>query len=100
MTENEVYGHTFPITFSYTVLLITPDTKYDPPFEVGAGVFVQIGERLFVATAAHCMKENAFIADEKGFDNRSKPTITILNRGADWEIDIGFLEVRSDEHLT
>ena len=99
MTENEAYGHIFPIVFSYTILLITPDTKYAPPFEAGAGVFVQIGERLFVATAAHCMKRDAFIANEKGFEFPSKPAVTILNRGADWDIDIGFLEVDVDNHV-
>jgi hypothetical protein len=100
VTENEVYGHTFPIVFSYTILLIRPDRKYNPPFEAGAGVYVQIGGRHFIATAAHCMKEKVLIANEKGFEFPSKRTVTILNRGTDEDIDIGFLEIKPDEQFT
>jgi hypothetical protein len=99
MTENEELAHRFPTLFSYTGLLIKADTKYDPPFEIGASVFIQIGERIFLATAAHCMKQGVMVVDERGFDSRSKSPVTIVNRGADWELDVGFLEVQNDKHL-
>lgn len=99
MTEKEVYEHTFRMVFSYTALLMRPDKKYDPPFEAGAGVCVQIGGRHFVATAAHCMKGLVLVANENGFEYPSNRTVTILNRRADRDIDIGFLEIKIDEEF-
>lgn len=99
MTENEELSRTFRTVFSYTVLLITPDNRYDPPFEAGAGVIVEIGDRLFVATAAHCMREGVLIAADKGFEFPPRHSVTILNRGANTKIDIGFLELKKDEQV-
>jgi hypothetical protein len=99
VTEHEAYNHTFPIVFSYTIPLLTPNPARGVLFEVGAGVFVQIRQRLFVVTAAHCMKQKAVIVDEKTFHIPPDPLVTIVNRGADWDIDIGFLEVQNDEKL-
>jgi len=97
VTDNEAYEHTFHIVFSYTVPLLTPGPRDGVLFEVGAGIFVQIGKRLFVATAAHCMKERAVLVDEKSFCIPPDPIVTVLNRGADWDIDIGFLEIKDDD---
>src|SRR5262249_28581554 len=83
----------------YTIPLLTPNPARGVLFEVGAGVLVQIGQRLFVATAAHCMKDKAVIVDEKTFHIPPDSLVTILNRGADWNIDIGFLELKEDENL-
>jgi hypothetical protein len=99
VTDNEAFGHTFHIVFSYTMPLLTPRPREGVLFEVGGGVFVQIGRRLFVATAAHCMKDRAVLIDEKTFYIPPDPIVTVLNRGADWDIDIGFLEIRDDEKV-
>ena len=45
------------------------------------------------------MKSHVFIADERGFQYPAHPSVTIINRGANWGIDIGFLELKVDEHV-
>jgi hypothetical protein len=97
MDAKAEYDLTFEMVFHYTIPLLTPK---DGDIEAGSGVLVQIGGRVFIATAEHCMTEQAVIVDEKGFSfPPQSAVVTVLNRGADPTIDIGFLELKDDERL-
>jgi hypothetical protein len=93
--EIEEYSLTFPIAFSYTLPLLWLEGD---GHQMGAGVLVQVGARMFVATAAHCMPPGVTVIDEKGFSIPPAPSkITVVKRGADDDIDIGFLELEPDD---
>jgi hypothetical protein len=91
MTESQEYRRIFPIFFHYT-LPIWDTTKQ----AIGAGVLIEIKDRLFVATAAHCMPQNGFcIVDEKGFPYpyRGPGVVTDCRHKPHPQIDIGYLEL-------
>jgi hypothetical protein len=99
MTGQQIYEHVFRMAFSYTVLLVTPKPMEEGLLEVGAAVLVQIGRRLFAATAAHCMTGQTCIVKEQSFYLPLDSPVKVANRGANDALDIGFLELEDDENL-
>jgi hypothetical protein len=63
---------------------------------MGSGVLIDVGERRFVATAYHCLRnavlftEGMMIPHDNAFP---VPRIPVLNWGGDPEIDVGFMEI-------
>jgi hypothetical protein len=97
MTENQEYRRTFPILFHYTLPVV--DTTEQA---IGAGVLIEINDRLLVATAAHCMPESGFcIVDENGFPvpYHGPGVASVRRHGADRQIDIGYLELDKPDQI-
>jgi hypothetical protein len=69
---------------------------------MGSGVLVEIANRLFVATAYHCIEdEPVILVDGMGVDTVNLPTahVRILDRGGDPQLDIGFLELETGKKI-
>ena len=77
--------------------------------QVGSGVLVNINQRHFIATAAHCIKHEPVVVHNEFFTEKHKGTgkirigtdkpIRILNRGWHPKLDIGFLEISASPSL-
>lgn len=87
----------YPELFSRVVMIIH-ENEDSGVESVGAGVLVNVGDRHFVATAAHCIRRNPRVIRE-GYWTRNKTWVTaprevrIIKGGAHTGIDLGFLEV-------
>jgi hypothetical protein len=74
---------------------IIDDSRSNNP-RIGTGVLVGIKDRLFVASAAHCLWSNPLlIMDHSEFPIPCDPT-PFVNRGRVGNRDIGFLEIKND----
>ncbi|MFL5339887.1 MAG: hypothetical protein ACJ8F7_07030 [Gemmataceae bacterium] len=91
MTEIEEFQAAFPMVFRYTVPIKQHAGSADDL--MGTGVLVGIGQKLFVASAGHCIKDDPVVLEEN-FTIPAGPTrIKILKRGVHPTLDVGFLEI-------
>jgi len=96
MNESDEFQIIYPTVFNYTVpIKIDAGTDDD---EIGTGVLFDIGGRLLVATAKHCIeKEPAVLEGE--FSLPCKSRIKIPNKRRHRGFDIGFLELGKDSDI-
>jgi len=79
---------------SYTRAVLDDSRSARP--QIGTGILVGVEDRLFVASAAHCLGPNPFlIMTHDEFPIPCNPT-PLLNRGRAGNRDIGFLELEND----
>lgn len=97
MNEHEEFQLLYPSVFPVTVpILVNYETGRD---DLGAGVLVEISDRLFVATAAHCIEEKPRILKDHFYLPYDDESIQILDRGTDDDLDVGFLELKNDPSI-
>jgi hypothetical protein len=63
---------------------------------MGSGVLIEVGDRRFVATAHHCLREAVLFTEDMVIPHDNTlpaPRIPILNRGGDPGLDVGFIEI-------
>ncbi len=63
-----------------------------------SGTFVQIKDRLFICTAAHCLKDDSLtrywmVDDETRFHDQPRPTMIAVHRSATDPPDVGIVEL-------
>jgi hypothetical protein len=66
---------------------------------IGSGVLIEIGERRFVATAYHCLREAVLLTEGMAIpQDNTLPAhrIPILKQGGDFELDVGFMEIANN----
>src|SRR5262249_54312982 len=94
----EEFKITFPILFTYTVPIWSKSN--DPLGQIGAGVLVQVGCKLLIATAAHCIENDPFVLPETGFPLPPRPNGNLVIRRVTHErLDVGVLELDSGQAL-
>src|SRR5258706_398734 len=91
MSEIDEFQAMYPMVFRYTV----PIKQYAESRDdlMGAGVLVDVGDRLFVATARHCIEDQPIVLEDKFSLPARASRITILRRGVHPTLDVGFLEI-------
>lgn len=69
---------------------------------MGSGVLIEVAERLFVATAYHCIKdEPVIVVGGMAFREGHLPPaqVRILNKSGEPDLDIGFLELEQGKRI-
>jgi hypothetical protein len=91
MTEHEELQLMRRIVFAYTVPIKENADSSDD--QLGAGVLIDVGGTLLVASAAHCIKDKPAVL-EKDFVLPTESRVTILRQGIHLTLDIGFMELQ------
>src|SRR6516165_9310412 len=63
---------------------------------MGSGVLIEIGDRWFVATAYHCLREAVLFTEGMVIPrDNTLPTnrVSIVNQSGNSDLDVGFLEI-------
>ena len=93
MTEDRTFQLTFPAVFNYTLPILSKDESGRD--QIGAGVLVQIADKLLVATAKHCIRDSpAVLPDDFTIPSKAN-RIPIVRSVLHPTLDIGFLELRN-----
>src|SRR5437764_10400958 len=96
MTEHEEVQLMRRIVFPYTVPIKENADSHDD--KIGAGVLIDVGGTLLVASAAHCIKDKPVVL-ENDFSIPTESKIRILRRGVHPTIDIGFMELQRNKAI-
>ena len=95
------YRASYRSIVSHTVGILHRNTE-DGSIAMGSGVLVEIVNCLFVATAYHCIESEPVIAvNDMTVDdvNLPPPHVTILEKGGDPTLDIGFLKLETGKKI-
>jgi hypothetical protein len=99
VTEFEEFQLMLPAAFLYTVpVLVNYQAGSD---DMGAGVLIEVGNRLFVATAAHIIEEKPRVVPDAFSMPAQDDDTGIVRRGIhpDPELDLGFLELEQNDRM-
>jgi hypothetical protein len=91
---DEEYLTSYRSIFRYTAAIVHRDKHGKPAF--GSGVLIDIGDKRFVATAHHCIREAVLWLEGMDIPRDERlpsPKVPVLNKGGDGETDVGFMEI-------
>lgn len=83
----------------YTRAIVVDSRQPGPDPAVGTGVLIGVGNRLFVASAAHCIEQNPFVVMTHALYTLPRDPTRFINRARVPNRDIGFLELENDPNV-
>lgn len=94
---NEVIEGSRPSLYRHAVTILDTDGQNT---SIASGTLVSILDRVFIATAGHCIPSNPqdrlwFLIPEPTSSLRER--LQIINRGSESDVDVGFLELNKTE---